>query len=84
MDYRKYIELGFVRTNMDDQVEFNQTGYSGFSLNKGLKNGFSIAASSGELAEPKLYVKKRSGDTYHIIRISEECVIDICHNNQKL
>jgi hypothetical protein len=25
MDYKKYIELGFTRTDMNDQVEFNQT-----------------------------------------------------------
>jgi hypothetical protein len=81
MDYKKYIDLGFVRTDMNDQIEFNQTGFGGFSLEKQFKKGLSICVSSTELQNPHLYVKKRSGDTYHIMRISEECVVDICHNN---
>jgi hypothetical protein len=81
MDYQKYIDLGFERTDMNDQVEFNQTGFGGFSLEKKFKRGMSICISSGELTQPHLYIKKRSGETYHIVTISEECVIDICNNN---
>jgi len=83
MDYKKYVELGFSRTDMNDVVEFNQTGFGGFTLEKEFKKGLSISVSSGELSRPQLYVKKRNGDTYHIITISEECVVDLCHHNSK-
>jgi hypothetical protein len=33
--------------------------------------------SSGELDKPKLYIKKRNSETYHIIPISTEVVIDL-------
>jgi hypothetical protein len=83
MDYKKYTDLGFIRTDMSDSVEFNQTGFGGFSLEKEFKKGLSISVISGELSKPHLYIKKRNGDTYHIIPISEECVIDLCHHNSK-
>lgn len=83
MDYKKYIELGFTRTDMNDAIEFNQTGFGGFTLVKDLKNNQSIEISSSALSSPHLYIKKKGKDTYHIIKISEECVIDLCHHNSK-
>lgn len=84
MDYKKYIELGFIRTDMDDPIELGKTGFGGFTLVKVLTSTQSIEVSSGELTMPKLYIRKRNTDTYHIINISEECVIDLCYYNSLL
>lgn len=77
MEYKEYIELGFDRTDMNDSVEFNQTGYYGFALEKKINKRQLICVSSGELDNPKLYIKKRNSDTYHIIPISPEVVVDL-------
>jgi len=77
MKYQKYIELGFERTDMNDNVEFRETGYYGFSLEKKLKNGMLICVSSGELDKPKLYIPKRNAETYHILPINVEIVFDL-------
>jgi len=36
-----------------------------------------VCVNSGELNKPKLYIKKRNSETYHIIPISIEMVIDL-------
>ena len=81
MDYKKYIDLGFKRYDLDDQVEFNQTGYMGFSLEKIINEKISICATSGNLDKPKLYIKKRNRDTYHIISITDDIIIDLLNEN---
>lgn len=80
MDYKKYIDLGFTRTEMNDSVEFKQTGYGGFTLEKELGKNQMIGVSSGELNKPLLYIKRRKKNTYHIFPISEECVLDLIEN----
>jgi hypothetical protein len=82
MTYKQYIELGFERTDMSCSVEFERTGYHGFALSKKLQNNHLIEVSSGELNNPKLFIKKRNGDTYHIIPISPEAVIDLLHDGK--
>ena len=82
MKYKEYIELGFERTHMGCSVEFEETGYYGFALTKKLQNNHLIEVSSAELNNPKLYIKKRNGDTYHIIPISPEAVIDFLHDEK--
>lgn len=79
MEYKKYIDLGFKRHDLDDQVEFNQTGYRGFSLEKTINEKLSICVASGELDKPKLYIKKRGQQTNHIIDITDEIVMDLLH-----
>ena len=81
MDYKKYIDLGFKRYDLDDKVEFNQTGYRGFSLEKIINEKISICATSGNLDKPKLYIKKRNRDTYHIISITDDIIIDLLNEN---
>jgi hypothetical protein len=81
MNYQEYIELGFKRHDLDCAVEMKQTGYGGFSLEKKLKS-FSIGVTSPELDKPKLYIPKTNSETYHIIPISTECVIDLCSNDK--
>lgn len=80
MEYQDYINLGFTRIDLSCGVEFKQTGYYGFSLEKIINEKQLICATSGELDKPKLYIRKRNGNTYHILPISTEAVIDLCVN----
>jgi hypothetical protein len=82
MNYKEYINLGFKRTDMSCSVEFEETGYHGFALTKKLQNNHLIEVSSAELQNPKLFIKKRNGETYHIIPISTEAVIDFLHDGK--
>ena len=84
MEYQKYIDLGFERTDMSCQVEFKQTGYYGFSLEKKLNDKIMVCVTSGELDKPKLYIKKRNSETYHIIPISTEAVIDLFSKSENI
>ena len=77
MDYKRYIDLGFKRIDLNDNVEFRETGYYGFSLSKTINKKLSISVCSGELDKPKLYIKKLNSDTYHIINITFEVVEDL-------
>lgn len=84
MTYQKYIDLGFKRTDMNDSVEFKQTGYYGFALEKQINKKQMVCVGSGELDNPKLYIKKRNSQTYHIIPISTEAVIDLCSKSENI
>lgn len=78
MKYQEYIDLGFTRTDMNDSIEFKQTGYYGYCLDKQLNSKVSISVSSGELDRPKMYIKKSHGtDNYHVIVITLEMVKDL-------
>lgn len=82
MNYSKYIELGFKRHDMNCSVEKKQTGYGGFSLEIDVNEKLAICATSGNLDKPKLYIKKRNKDEFHIIDITDEIVIDLlCKKN---
>lgn len=84
MEYQKYIDLGFKRTEMSCGVEFKQTGYGGFALEKKISENQMVCVTSGELDKPKLYIKKRNGETYHIIPISTEAVIDLFSKSENV
>jgi len=84
MDYQKYIDLGFKRIDTNCIVEFNQTGYYGFALEKKVNKKQTVCVSSGELDKPKLYIKKRYSETYHIIPISTETVVDLFSKWEKV
>lgn len=77
MKYQQYIDLGFRRTDMQDSVEFKETGYYGFALEKKLKRGLLICVCSPELDKPKMYIPKIGTETYHIINITCEMVMDL-------
>lgn len=84
MDYIKYIELGFERTDLNDTVVFRETGYGGFCLWKQVNKKIAISVTSEALNEPSLYIKKRDGeDNYHIVKIKPEMVLDLLHNPKK-
>jgi hypothetical protein len=77
MEYQEYVRLGFKRHDLSCSVEFKQSGYYGFALSKKINKRQSIEVTSGELDKPKLYIKKKDSDTYHIIPITPDAVIDL-------
>ena len=78
MQYKDYIDLGFERTDMNDNVRLNETGYKGFYLEKEVNKKIFIGVSDGELDKPKLYIKKKGdGDFCHILPIDTEVVRDL-------
>jgi hypothetical protein len=82
MDYKDYIDLGFERFDMSDEVEFRQTGYYGFCLSKKLNKKISVGVCSGELDRPMLYIKKSNSEDYHhIVTITGEMVRDLFQKN---
>lgn len=83
MDYQEYIDLGFKRVEMNDSIEFRQTGYTGFALNKKITEKLSIEATSGDLDKPKMYIKKSNGYSYHVISITPSAVVDLCSVDQQ-
>lgn len=84
MEYQKYIDLGFKRTELDCPVEFKQTGYYGFALEKKINDKIMVCVTSEKLDKPKLYIKKINTYSYHIIPISIETVIDLFSNESNI
>lgn len=84
MDYQKYIELGFERTEMNDYALFKKTGYYGYCLEKKINDKMMVCVNDGELDKPNLYIKKTSGDTYHIMPIAPEVVIAMFYVKPKV
>ena len=56
MEYQDYIDLRFERTDMNDNVEFKETGYYGFTLERKFYCEILIVTYSGELNKPRLYL----------------------------
>jgi hypothetical protein len=77
MKYIDYIRIGFERTEMNCEVEFKETGYRGFALEKKINDSMMLCVSSGSLDAPKLYIKKDNSETYHIIPIPTEAAFDL-------
>jgi len=77
MKYIDYIRIGFERTEMNCEVEFKETGYRGFALEKKINDSMMVCVSSGELDSPKLYIKKDNSETYHIIPIPTAAAFDL-------
>lgn len=77
MHYEKYMDLCFTRHDLRDEVQFKQTGYHGFYLERKITNNIKIGVNSGELDKPKLYIKKYNEEAYHIIDITPEMVTDL-------
>ena len=55
--YEKYINLGFKREEMIDNVEFKRHGYHGYLLIKQFSKHVSIQVYWMELDKPELWVK---------------------------
>ena len=83
MNYQNYIDLGFKRIDLTCGVTFKETGYYGYALEKQFNNKILVSVSSGELDNPKLYIKKRDNDTYNIIQISTDVVLDLFYKEKQ-
>jgi hypothetical protein len=77
MTYQDYINLGFERIDLDDGVEFKQTGYGGFALTKKLNENIMVEVAYPNLNEPNLYILKGDGDTWHIFPIPIAAIKDL-------
>ena len=77
MKYIDYVRMGFERTEMNCEVEFNETGYRGFALELKINDRMMVCVSGGNLDTPKLYIKKGISETYHIIPIPTAAVFDL-------
>lgn len=58
MKYIDYVRMGFERTEMNCEVEFNETGYRGFALELKINDRMMVCVSSGNLDTPKLYISR--------------------------
>jgi hypothetical protein len=84
MRYKNYVNLGFERIDMNDSVEFDETGWGGFALEKRINSSMNICVDSRNLSKPHLYIKKYyEKKIYHIISISIECMKDLIMNFKK-
>jgi hypothetical protein len=84
MRYKNYVDLGFERIDMNDSVEFDETGWGGYALEKEINSSMSIGVDSRNLSKPNLYIKKYyEKEIYHIIQISIECMKDLIMNFKK-
>ena len=77
MTYQDYIALGFERIDLDDSVEFKQTGYGGFALTKKLNENIMVEVAYPNLNEPNLYIRKGESDTWHIFPIPIAAIKDL-------
>lgn len=71
--YKEYIDLGFEREDINDQVRFKHSGYFGYILIKKLKKGLEIQVTDCSLNEPKLYLKHD-----FVLSLSKQQVIELC------
>lgn len=84
MIYKKYIELGFERHDLDDEVEFNQTGYGGFYLKYKLRKGVNIFANSEDLNRPRVYIKNKRETPDYIIELTFDNVVDLLGTRENI
>ena len=80
MKYDEYLELGFKRTDLDDDIEYQETGYYGFCLQKKINKKLSICVDSGSLHSPRLYIKKNDRNT--VIEISPQIVRNLIEQHK--
>ena len=82
MRYKKYIDLGFKRYDLNDNVVMERTGYKGYYLTYELNEKALIEIYWDELDSPKLFIKKNNdSNTFCSIKITAEQVLNILTNN---
>lgn len=62
MKYIDYINIGFERIELNDTVQFEETGYKGYYLIKNLTKNVTIQVWDSELNNPVLYIEKKEGE----------------------
>lgn len=75
MKYQEYIEFGFTRVDIKDNVQFQETGYYGYYLTKKLTDSVSIQLYDSELNKPKLYMD--NADKTYFVTLSIEQLKEI-------
>jgi hypothetical protein len=79
MKYKEYIELGFTREDINDRVEMDFSGYTGYFLNYKVIKNVTIEVYYNELNNPKLYIEKEDGK-YEIIDLSIQQLHKLVNN----
>jgi hypothetical protein len=78
MNYQEYIDLGFERIDINDEVSFERNGYKGFILTKKLRKGVNIEVCSDNLGQPRLYIEKKDHDIEcFILRLNKDMIIEL-------
>lgn len=78
MNYQEYIDLGFERIDINDEVSFERNGYKGFILTKKLRKGVNIEVCSDNLDQPRLYIEKKDHDIEcFILRLNKDMIIEL-------
>jgi hypothetical protein len=78
MNYQEYIDLGFERIDINDEVSFERNGYKGFILTKKLRKGVNIEVCSDNLDQPRLYIEKKDHDIENfILRLNKDMIIEL-------
>ena len=75
MKYIDYVDRGFERNDMNDNVLYRETGYTGYFLRKELTENATIEVYDSELDMPKLYIKEKTGD-FIILPLTGEMVMN--------
>ena len=79
MKYKEYIDLGFIREDINDSVEMDCSGYSGYFLNYKVTQNVTIEVYYNELDNPKLYIEIEDGK-FQIIDLSIEQLHKLVNN----
>ena len=75
MKYIDYINRGFERCEMNDTVQYEETGYKGYYLKKKLTKKVTVQVWDSELDKPKLYIKEKTGD-FIVLPLTGEMVMN--------
>lgn len=62
MKYIDYIDRGFERCEMNDAVQYKETGYKGYYLKKKLTKKVTVQVLDSDLDNPKLYIEQKEGE----------------------
>lgn len=62
MKYIDYIDRGFERNEMNDTVQYEETGYKGFYLVKKITKKVTVEVGDSELDNPFLYIEQKEGE----------------------
>jgi hypothetical protein len=78
MKYKEYIDLGFDRTDVNDAVVFDVTGYSGFYLTRHINDRMYVYVTGEELDCPTLIINKGNTEgSCHRVKLNDEMVRDM-------
>jgi hypothetical protein len=62
MKYIDYINRGFERCELNDTVQYEETGYKGFYLVKKITKKVTVEVGDSELDNPVLYIEQKEGE----------------------